>query len=509
MQADRAAHQFDQVAGDGEAEAGSLVAAGGAAVGLREFLEDFLLLVGSDADAGVLDDDQQAAGLFGVDLGPDADGAFFGELDGVADEVDQDLLGAVEVGVGEQFLGIGGADLEGEVQAGAGRLDAGEAFDLAQEFFDREVVDQEIHAAGLDAGDVEDVVNELEQVLGRGEGVGDVLALLLGAFAQALQDQLEEANDRVEGGAQLMAGIGEEFTLGLIGAREGLVHLFELFERGVQLVVLAPEQFLAGRHRRLEFRQLDVAFGLVRDVAEEEAEAVALGVNRVLEPACFALGDVGERQAVGIRILVACGEDLLERGIGQQGKEALEGEAEDLAGGAVQRAQGAAVGVGDVAGAVDRKIAFADDLQQRFHAGRAGRSRERLVGRAGFGLGFEPGQQERAAAGGIASSQPQAAGMHGAVGVEDADTLEHRDMFRRAREHPGHPAEDRPLRIIVDQLEDGAADQVAARDAEELPGGQVRVDDGQGAAVEDKQGLLAVAEGGVEITIADQQVRRG
>ena len=55
LDADLAAHQIDQPRGDGEAEAGAFVTAGGRAVDLREFLEDGLQLVRRDADAGVLD----------------------------------------------------------------------------------------------------------------------------------------------------------------------------------------------------------------------------------------------------------------------------------------------------------------------------------------------------------------------------------------------------------------------------------------------------------------------
>ena len=52
-QGDLAAEEADQLAADREAEAGAAVEAGGRAVALGERLEDALLLLVVDADAGV------------------------------------------------------------------------------------------------------------------------------------------------------------------------------------------------------------------------------------------------------------------------------------------------------------------------------------------------------------------------------------------------------------------------------------------------------------------------
>ena len=54
-EADLAAQQRRQLAADRQAEAGAAVLAAGARVGLLERLEDQLLLLGRDADAGVRD----------------------------------------------------------------------------------------------------------------------------------------------------------------------------------------------------------------------------------------------------------------------------------------------------------------------------------------------------------------------------------------------------------------------------------------------------------------------
>jgi len=82
VDADRAAHQLDQLLRDGEPQAGPAVPAGGRGVGLGEALEDARERVGRDADPGVLD--------------PEADeGVGVGELQG--GDLDQDVAGGREL----------------------------------------------------------------------------------------------------------------------------------------------------------------------------------------------------------------------------------------------------------------------------------------------------------------------------------------------------------------------------------------------------------------------------
>ena len=90
---DVAAHQLDQPRRDRQAEAGAAEAAGRRAVRLRERLEDQLLLVARDADAGVDDREVQAdlAGQLRRDVDAQPDLPAVGELDRVADQVDEHL----------------------------------------------------------------------------------------------------------------------------------------------------------------------------------------------------------------------------------------------------------------------------------------------------------------------------------------------------------------------------------------------------------------------------------
>ncbi|MCY1416081.1 hypothetical protein D9M71_315820 [compost metagenome] len=98
--ADLAAHLFDQALGDHQPEAGSAGLAGEGVVGLGEGLEQVAQVAVGQADAGVLHADAQLGQLVVAvvfEHGAHGDGAFAGELDGVAHQVGQDLLEAHRV----------------------------------------------------------------------------------------------------------------------------------------------------------------------------------------------------------------------------------------------------------------------------------------------------------------------------------------------------------------------------------------------------------------------------
>ncbi len=100
---DVAAHEPAEFAGDGEPESAAAVFAGGRGIGLGEGLEELRQFFGRDADAGVAHGDVEPGALPGDGvlvqhrLGEDEDLARGGELHGVAEEIDEDLLDAVEV----------------------------------------------------------------------------------------------------------------------------------------------------------------------------------------------------------------------------------------------------------------------------------------------------------------------------------------------------------------------------------------------------------------------------
>lgn len=100
-----AAHQVEETLGDGQAQAGAAIAAGGGAISLAEGIEDVLLLLGRDADAFVADAEFEV--VFAGDQNAQTNAAGFGEFDGIAQQVEEDLLEAQRIA--EHFvLGSGG-----------------------------------------------------------------------------------------------------------------------------------------------------------------------------------------------------------------------------------------------------------------------------------------------------------------------------------------------------------------------------------------------------------------
>ena len=126
----------------------------------------------------------------------------------------------------------------------------------------------ELHPAGLDLRQVEDVVDEREQVVARGVDVEQVLELLVVDLAEhLLGEHLREADDRVERRAQLVRHVGEELRLVLVGQLElaalglDLVEQARVLDRDHGLVGegLQQRQLLVAERRRRVARDLDRA----------------------------------------------------------------------------------------------------------------------------------------------------------------------------------------------------------------------------------------------------------
>ena len=114
---------------------------------------------------------------------------------------------SIEVGEVEVFFGgLGGEQVEGF-------LDAGVQFEgMAFEF----------QFAGLDFGEIENVIDDGEHGVGAGAGGFDVFALLVGQVG--VEQQRGHADDAVHGRADFVAHVGQEFGLGERGVLEALVQ---------------------------------------------------------------------------------------------------------------------------------------------------------------------------------------------------------------------------------------------------------------------------------------------
>jgi hypothetical protein len=155
-------HEFGEAVGDGEAETGAAEAARGSGIDLGEGPEEAVHPVGRDADAGVADAEVELEGLAGGDaLDGEEDLAAGGELDRVADEVEEDLLEARAVA--QKEAGDIGIDKETKLEVLLLGLGAAEVEDGLDDGADVDRGVLELDAAGLDLGVVEDVVDDGEE----------------------------------------------------------------------------------------------------------------------------------------------------------------------------------------------------------------------------------------------------------------------------------------------------------------------------------------------------------
>lgn len=230
--ADGAVHAVHDVADDSQAESGSLDAAVDLQVAAAEGLEQVVAVLLADAAAGVLHGQLQAVDfvfLFG-------DGGFvfpadeYGDLapvgifNGVADEVQQDLLDAEFIAVHAVRDAGGHGNFKGE--ALLVRLFPGDEGDIRQELCEAVVRRGDFQHAGLNAGEVQHVVHQAqEHPPGALDGIGVVFDFRILVLAQ---DHLIHAEDGVDRGADLVGHAGEEVRLG-----PGKLHRALLFQLGV------------------------------------------------------------------------------------------------------------------------------------------------------------------------------------------------------------------------------------------------------------------------------------
>ncbi len=291
---DGAAVELDEFLHEGESDAAALVGAGAGVLDPVEPFEEPWHLGLGHTDAGVGDGDDRVPA---VAVHRDGDRTVEGELEGVAEQVEDDLLPHAPVDV--DGVGQGRAvDLEGQT----GPVDGG-AEDAGQFGGRRGQVDRLVgrpHAARLDTGEVQQCVDELAQP--QPVAVDDVQLLphLRVRLGQPGAQLLHRAHDQGQGGAELVADVGEEGGLRPVELRE-LVGAPPL-----GLVVAGASD----RRRDVPGGQLDeAAVALVqRPVAVEGGHQEPVGRATLLrqrEDQCLdgrlrpaAGGQVGERGAV-------------------------------------------------------------------------------------------------------------------------------------------------------------------------------------------------------------------
>ena len=214
-------HGLGKAAYDRQAESGPAEAARGRAVGLHEGLKQPFALFGGKPDAGVGDPDDEpelalrrfVPAATGQALQREPDRACLGELDGVAQKIEQDL--SQPQGIAQYALGHVGRDVGCELHALGGGL-RGQRLDRAlDQLHRRQVEGLEIEATGLDLREIEDVVDDAQQRRRRIVHCHQRLVLFDGE--RRTFEDVDHAEHAVHWRADFVADGGEEGRLGLVG----------------------------------------------------------------------------------------------------------------------------------------------------------------------------------------------------------------------------------------------------------------------------------------------------
>ena len=243
--------EFDELAGKRQAEPGALDLL--AFRGLLELFEDRLDVFGSDSGTGIADRD------FDVSVSEprrDLNVSFRrGELDRVGNEVENDLTDAPFVGGHSNLLRF---HRQPEFDSAATRPLGLHGDSAAQDFWEGDLRDLQLHPTGFDLGQVEEVVDQRKQMLACFENVFDVGQLAFVQLAEHLLVQhLGEPDDRVQRRAQLVRHVREELRLVLarrlelpVDTSELVVHPVHVASQRAKLVTVGHVELareIAGR----------------------------------------------------------------------------------------------------------------------------------------------------------------------------------------------------------------------------------------------------------------------
>ena len=182
------------------------------------------------------------------------DPTLFGELEGVAHEVDKHLANASRVAI--DVRGNEGVDVDRELYGTLPRVLMQHDQRITQHGTQRKVDVLQRELAGLNFCDIQQVVNDGQQALGISQCHRHFIAQgIRHALAQA---QLQHADDASHGGPQLVAHEREKLRLGPVGSY-GLValcrqHLLFLLKAIVVGVQVALEQAVEGLVEVVEVR---------------------------------------------------------------------------------------------------------------------------------------------------------------------------------------------------------------------------------------------------------------
>ena len=321
---DAPVHGFHQPAGDRQSQARAAEAARGRAIGLGERIKDELQLVGRNADAGIGHREMQPGSALGPRIESDVDHhlALLGELQGIADEIDDDLPQADRVPL--EHVGHVGRHVASQLQpllVGAGRQGVER---VAQVIAQAEGDGIEVQPPRLDLGKIKNVVDNGQQRMGRFLHQLQIFALL--DAKAGFQDEIGHADDGVHRRTDLVAHVGQEHALGAVcrfGCFLPLLHGF----LGQDAVGLVPEDPLGADHVPvrvvdLRFQDVDVDLLAVRLAVflDDVEDLTVLGDLAVVLAILF-------RQVSGEQVKIGLAEEFFN-GLADGPAETLVGEGE-------------------------------------------------------------------------------------------------------------------------------------------------------------------------------------
>ena len=158
-----AAHHLHQALANGQAQPGAAKAPGGGGFGLGKALKNMLLVFRGNANAAVAHREAQrgALGRLRQHLDLHQHFALRGELDGIARQVDQHLLQAH--GIAHQHPGGGGVDVKQHLHRLLVDIGGHDDGQVPHQAVDAEGLHLQLHLAGVNLGEIQNVVEQAEQ----------------------------------------------------------------------------------------------------------------------------------------------------------------------------------------------------------------------------------------------------------------------------------------------------------------------------------------------------------
>ena len=228
--------------------------------------------------------------------------AFGREFNCVAEDVDQHLL-QFHV-VADVILVELPLDMALVIQTAVHTLAVEHDIDSFQQFLQRELFIPQHEPSGFDAGHIEDIVDQSQQVIG---GISDFPQIILGLLRcfGIVQCDVVQTNDGVHRRPDLMAHVGQECSLGFVrllrrieGVAQCLALLLQLLLHGDPVVqfFLPRPRFCFRRFRRQ--KQLRIPLVLYQDIREDREHDQDRHNRKqdtsVDDPVCVSADSVGD-----------------------------------------------------------------------------------------------------------------------------------------------------------------------------------------------------------------------